>query len=148
VERGAGVKIWDVATGEVETRGYAADGPLALGADGRAIQLSPAANRGSLLLWDVMARRVVRSFPLPIEAGSRLRAWSLSPDGSCAGAAVERVEGAQRLLIWDAASGRLRHELAYPAADLAFAPEASLLAAWDDSGHLDVWTVSQGKRVA
>ncbi len=170
---GQGSKLWDPETGRLDTRTLEVDGPLAVRQDGTAWQLGPTytepdrpgripldprPNPGfPLRLLDVDRQAITRTFDDPIEGGSRLLAWALAPQASHAAAEVVDHEGRQHLLIWDAGTGRLLQRIAcrnspkspaLPGPGLAFAPDSTLLASWDGSGRIDLWSVPRGLSVA
>ena len=147
-------------------------GPIAIGPDGKPRQIGatytepdrpermphdPRYNpRFPLQLLDVERKEIIRSIADPIEGGSRLLSWSLAPGGSKAAATVLDPKGKQHVLVWDADSGNLLHRIAtrsspdspaLPPPGLAFAPDASLLAGWDGSGWVDVWSMPEGQAV-
>ncbi len=170
---GEGSKLWDPETDRLETQALEVDGPLAVRQDGTAWQLGPTYTRPDrpgripldprpnpgypLRLLDVDGQVIARTFDDPMEGGSRLLAWSLAPQGSHAAAALVDREGRQHLVIWDAGTGRVLRRIArrnspelpaFPGAGLAFAPDSKLLASWDGSGRIDLWSVPNGQSVA
>lgn len=168
-----GVMRLDPETVLPDTWPLEVEGPLAIRPDGSPLQLGPTYTepddpdripldprpnpRFPLQLLDVERQAIARTLPDPVEGGSRLRAWTLAPRGSHAAAAVVDPEGCQWLLVWDADAGRLLHRIAVepspespalPDVGLAFSPDAGLLASWDGSGRVHLWSTTDGQSVA
>ena len=111
-----------------------------------------------LQLLDVERQEIIRTFPTRSRGGSRLLAWTLAPKGSHAAASVldstgqaapPRLGRGHRASCSSASPcGTHRNPPPYPAPGLAFAPDASLLATWDGSGRVDLWSVADGQAVA
>jgi WD40 repeat protein len=107
---------------------------------------------GRLIWWDTEARAQVRA----VEAhGKWVRGVEATPDG----ATIASVADDMVCRLWDAASGRLLHELRghaettphhYPSMLFACAtsPDGLLVATGDKVGHVVVWEVASGKQVA
>src|SRR5262249_33463601 len=150
---GEGPRRWNPETDRLETWDLEVAGPLAIRPDGSAWQLGPTYTepdrsnrtphgprpnpRFPLQLLDVEHQQIVRTFPDPLEGGLRLLAWTLAPKGSNAAAMVVDRQRHQSLIVWDANTGKVFHQMAcqsspespaLPGPGLAFAPDASLLA--------------------
>ena len=98
-------------------------------------------------------RRSSGACPIRERRASRLLAWTLAPKGSHAAAVLGTSDGTQ-LVVWDADTGKVLHQIAtrnppespaLPRPGVAFAPDASLLAAWDGSGWVDLWSMIDGQ---
>ncbi|HEX8204126.1 MAG TPA: hypothetical protein VF590_26855 [Isosphaeraceae bacterium] len=151
---GSDAKVYDVDLGtekpepaelgshESYVTGIAPAGPLAVsgGYDGR------------LIWWDTETRSQVRS----VEAHAKwIRGVEAAPDGKTIASVADDMVGR----LWDAATGRLLHELRghaettphhYPSMlyACAFAPDGRLVATGDKVGHVAVWEVTSGRQVA
>ena len=170
---GSGVRRWNPETDRLENWPVEVAGPLAIRPDGTVWQLGPTyteADRPAripidprpnpsfpLSLLDVRRQAIARSFSDPDEGRSRPMAWTLAPDGSRAAASVRGPEGARYLLVWDTDTGKLLHRMAtrtapespaLPGPGLAFSPDASLIARWDGSGWVDLWSTVDGQMAA
>ncbi|MFI5455557.1 MAG: WD40 repeat domain-containing serine/threonine protein kinase [Isosphaerales bacterium] len=170
---GDGPRRWNPETDRLETWPLELSGPLAIRPDGSPWQIGPTFTEPDrpdrlpldprpnpyfpLQLLDVERQKIIRTLSDPVEGGSRLLAWTLAPEGSRAAATVLDPKGEQLLLIWDADSGKLLHRRscriapdspALPRPGLAFSPDAGLLAIWDGSGWVDLWSVSDGQTAA
>ena len=109
-----GLKVWDATADEAESRGgdaaWCFDGRpgevrgVAFSADGG--RMVSAASDGSVELWDVAARRLVRTCQAPAGENARLSAAAIRPDGTQAAAC-----GEEAIRVWDTADGRLLHTL-------------------------------------
>ena len=70
-----------------------------------------------------------------------LPATAVSPDGSLVAAGLTNPSSS-RIVVWDAATGRVIGEAARAARALNFAPDGSLLATGDPLGRVVVWRVA------
>lgn len=147
---GEKLRTWDRTTGHIEMQGPSMEGPFAFRADGTLLQLGTTRDaktgRFLLQLWDA-GKQVVRVFPL-LDDAARLKAYALSPEGTYVGAVVEPAAGKRNLLVWEASSGRIMPRIDFQAADLAFSPDASLLIAWDETGHIRLWSMPESAPLA
>ncbi len=107
---------------------------------------------GRLIWWDVASGKRIRD----ISAHSRwIRRVAATPDGSV----VASVADDMVCRLWDAETGSLRHELRGHAeftphhfTSMLFAcavsPDGRLVATGDKVGHVNVWDIDSGSRVA
>ena len=56
---------------------------------------------------------------------------------------VEPAKGERNILVWETATGRFLPKIEFPAAGLAFSPDASLIAAWDEAGKIGLWSLPE-----
>ena len=152
---GKGLTLWHHSTDQTERQDQDLVGPFALRADGTPLQLGPTRVEKSkpfmfpLRLWNMSTQRIERTFVDPVKDGSEhLVNWAISPDAARVGAAVERTDGKRVLVVRDTETGYVMRTIVYPASDLAFAPDHSLLAAWDEAGRLDLWSLPSGEPAA
>jgi serine/threonine protein kinase/WD40 repeat protein len=169
----AGSNRWNPETERLESWPLEVTGPLAIRPDGEVWQLGPTYTepdtphripfeprpnpRFPLQVLDVKQQTVIRSLYEPAKGGMRLRAWTLSPEGSHAAASVLDEEGKRRILLWNVETGTVLHRIAceqspespaLPGPGLVFAPDATVLATWDGSGRVDLWSVADGQAAA
>ena len=121
-----------------------------LSADGTPLQLGMTRDAktglSSLQLWDA-ARQSAKVITLPDGAG-QIVAHAISPEGTYVGAVVELAKGERNILFWEMATGRSLPQIKFQAAGLAFSPDASLVAAWDDGGKIGLWSLPETAPVA
>jgi serine/threonine protein kinase/WD40 repeat protein len=148
------LRIWDQETDRTEVLNLESKGRVVFAsrADGGPLLLSPIVRgeggRPALRLWDVTRRRVIREFQIPGGDGAELRAHALSPDGTLVGALTVAKGGASRVTVWEAEAGKVLQTIPHGALDLAFSPDAGLLAAWDGDGNIMVWSMPDQAPVA
>jgi WD40 repeat protein len=122
---------------EVESVAFAPDGKTLLAGD----------NHGSLHLWDVAARKLLRPFqPTDKDTLHGCMFLVVAPDGHSA--AVDDLPGGVRL--WDLAAGKVVREFR-PLTDplcAAFSPDGKTLATGDEQGFVRLWDVATGKERA
>jgi WD40 repeat protein len=154
-----GLRLWDSATDQIDAVRQDQNfvGVIALRADGTLVQLAPSppgpdqkTGRGfPLRLWNASTKQVERNFTHSIEGASiSVDAVAISTDAVRVGAAVGLPEGKRLLIIWDTVSGAVLRTIPYAAVDLAFSPDSRLLSAWDDAGHIGLWSLPDGNLVA
>jgi serine/threonine protein kinase/WD40 repeat protein len=137
-------KVWDGATGALQTSQQPGDGPVAFLTDHTPLQLITK-NSWTLALWDLDRQRAVSILRLPGQENASaghapvLHARTLSGDGTRVAVSVTLANGQEKTLVWDGASGRLLHQLAVRADVLAFAPDNAVLAVGDEEGQLALW---------
>jgi serine/threonine protein kinase/WD40 repeat protein len=140
----------DHADNRTKTHGPAIDGAIAVRADGTALQLGMVRDKktgaSSLQLWDT-GKQTARIINLP-DPSAAIVACAISPQGTYGGAVVEPVQGKRHIVIWEMTTGRFLPEIEFPAADLTFSPDASLIAAWDSTGKIGIWTLPETAPVA
>jgi WD40 repeat protein len=147
---GEKLRSWDRTTDQIEVQQSAMDGPFAFRADGTPLQLGMTtdAKTGvtSLQLWDA-AKQTAKVFELP-DVKVKLKAFALSPEGTYVGAVMDPPAGPRSLIIWEAATHRVVCRISYQAVGMAFSPDARLVVAWDDAGHLQRWTLPDAAPLA
>lgn len=144
-----GVRVWDVATGELHETLIGHGGPV------RALAVAPhgqwlvsASEDGTVRLWSAPTRdRSEPALPLTVNvshlAGDADGLWLASADERPA------QEGSHVVQLWDVESGAVRRTL--PGLQervraLAAAPDGSWLAAAGDDDLITVWDVNSGER--
>ncbi|MBN1203149.1 MAG: hypothetical protein JXJ20_14965 [Anaerolineae bacterium] len=154
-----GVWVWDVQSGtQIATLPH--DSPavdLVFSADGArlAVTLFPGRiDQASVMVWDLTTQMTL--FEVSCQAGWRgTPTLAFSPDGSLLAAGTE--DG--KLLIWEAATGVLRHEIIVsadmPVLYVTFSPDGSLVAAADAvpadgmrTSGIGLWDAATGAQVA
>jgi serine/threonine protein kinase/WD40 repeat protein len=120
---------------------------------------------GALLLWDVNRQKTLQTFRLQQDGalgaavGGSVRAASkvltpnlhdlaLAADGTLVAAAFTARSGQNRVVVWEAASGKRVKQWETEARALAFSPDGKLLAAGDAKGNLTVWSLPKGDKIA
>jgi len=173
-QTGKGPRRWNRETGVLDEWPLEVSGPLAIDRDGKAWQIGPTYKEKDrvgripldprpnpsfpLQLLDVEQQKIEPKFSDPIEGSSRLLAWTIAPKGTRAAAMIVDPQKEQQLLImWDAETGKLLHQIAtrtapespaLPRPGLAFSPDDEILATWDGSGWVDLWNVTEGTAAA
>ena len=170
---GDGPRRWNPETDRLETWPLEVSGPLAIRPDGSPWQIGPTYTepdrpdripldprpnpRFPLQLLDVERQTIIRTLPDPVEGGSRLLAWTLAPRartrprrflihrGSNISSSGTRTRASCSTGI---ACRTAPDSPALPGPGLAFSPDAGLLATWDGSGWVDLWSMADGQTVA
>jgi WD40 repeat protein len=151
--------LWERTTQRTLVERDLGDGVPAFLPNGTPIQLSRDRNDPTRLrLYDVNSGKEIRAFRSPLTGPSALPALTLSRDGSRLAAIacpahrekdilVPERDGNTRIAVWDAASDQPIKIIEHKATeDFILSPDGRLLAAWDDTGELTVWTIPDGKR--
>ena len=73
---------------------------------------------------------------------------AMMPDGLLAAAAVTNSDSRGLLLVWNGNTGKLLHTFPTTATAAAFSTDGSLLAAGDDQGQIQVFSLKTGKQLA
>ena len=165
--------LWDLTTDQAVIERDLGQGVLAFQTDGTPLQLSWVAGqraesllRGELILAKIGAEidssKTCQRFRSPLEGLSDFRPITLSHQGSRLAAVAWPVRkqgdkfivegGVSTIAIWDVDARWdagfkepiriLKHKATQ---DLALSPDGRLLAAWDKSGEITVWTLPDGK---
>ena len=143
---GQELRTWDSADHRIETRGPAMEGPIAFRADGTALQLGITRDAktgvSSLQLWDA-GKQSAEIIDLPDR--SRQLSWLVPsrPMEPHIGAVVEPAKGERTILVRETATGRFLPRIKFQAVGLAFSPDASLVAAWDEAGKIGLWSLPE-----
>jgi WD40 repeat protein len=147
------VKLWDAATGRlVHSFGRIDDDlyqAIATSPDGRFFvtpgrKMVPGGARYPLRVWDLRARRVIRT--LDGHTGFA-RALAYGPDGKIIASAGKD----KSIRLWDAGTGKLLRSLAAHTADiaaLAFSPDGAWLASGGEDNQVTVWDWRTGRAAA
>ncbi len=168
-----GVKRWGPDSDLLETWKVEVAGPIAVRPDGAVRQLGPTypgpdrvgrlpvdprpGPAFPLRVLDVEKQAIIRSYADPFEGGSRLLAWTISPEGARVAASVLDRDGGQWVVIWDGggegpplriACRRSPESPAVSRPGLVFSPDARVLGTWDGSGRVGLWGVSDGASLA
>jgi serine/threonine protein kinase/WD40 repeat protein len=152
--------LWERATQRTLVERDLGDGFPAFRPDGTPIQLSWDRNDPARLhLHDVKSGRAMRTFRSPLAGLSALTLVTLSRDGSrlaavaCPARREKKVVVPERAgktsIVVDAAFDQSIKTLEHKATqDLVLSPDGRLLAAWDATGVITVWTMPDGKRLS
>ena len=142
---GQELRTWDSADHRIETRGPAMEGPIAFRADGTPLQLGTIRDAktglSSLQLWDA-AKQTAKVITLP-DGTAQIVAHAISAEGTHLGAVVEPAKGKRSILVWETATSHFLPQIDFQAAGLAFSPDASLVAAWDEGGKIGLWKLPE-----
>jgi WD40 repeat protein len=147
--------FWDVATGACSFTVPCNEPPEEYGAawspDGKQVLLG---DTKGLVLWDVQARKEVRSFKIAEDLGWYVPPLcvAFSPDGKLALAGGYGHHRTQfgRLQLWEVASGKRVRTFEGQAAEVHFAallPGGKRVLSADAKGTLILWDVASGKQV-
>ncbi len=148
------VRVWDETTDQTQEFESAGPGVLAFRPAGTALQLALAKDQRSLVLRDVRASRILRTFITPVTGKSKIRACALSPDGSHVAASVVTLDEQDKprdlatAVVWEAGSGRLVRKFSVERpTDVALSAGGRLLAVGNEDGGTSVWEVPGGESV-
>ncbi len=166
-------RVWDSATDEAIVSGQTGTGPVTYRGDVPLQFLLPTRERRSFLLWDAGRQRAAGEYPLPWGAGlsgdvaldagaSRAAAVvALPPLKAPLGwladvvgwpfpllAAALPADENEVILVWDLAGTAPPRVLAGGATALALSPDGRLLAAGQEDGRIQVWSVGEAKPFA
>ena len=145
------LQIWDTVTGQVEVIESPVVGPIAVRSDGTPCQLGVKTgekdDRPTLQLWSALDRRIIRSFEAGGGSKGRIIAHALSANGRLVGA-LSGTPSDRTITVWKAESGTVSFTTRQTMDNLAFSPDADLLAAWDGAGHITLWKMPQGEPFA
>jgi len=147
------VRTWDRTTDQVQAANVKGDGVFAFRPDGTPLFLAIPREKPSIAtLWDLSSARLLRSFASPIEGKSAIQALSMTPEGSVVAVSAVGLDAKGKpaetgtIAVREAATGReIFRTTAQRATDIALAPDASLLAAGFEDGHISAWSLPQGK---
>ena len=96
---------------------------------------------GQIAVWDLGARRIVRTLPTPLGSASVV----FSPDGRRVGAAGYDAHG----YVWDLSTGRPQFSLTLDGPGrLAFSPDGKFIATATEAKTVKLWDGASGKEVA
>jgi WD40 repeat protein len=147
------VDVWDVATGRRRNDLPAHRGAvscLRFSPDGR--RLASGADDGLALLWDVSTQRVAHSFA---GHGRAVVSLAFSPDGNTLATGDGQLRFGMdsreaQVRLWDLTGGRLRRQWSghlHAVRDLAFSPDARLLATAGGDDRARLWEAATGRRL-
>jgi serine/threonine protein kinase/WD40 repeat protein len=152
--------LWERATQRTLVERDLGDGVPAFRSDGTPLQLSSDRNDPARLhLYEVRSGTEVRAFRVPLAGAPAPPLVALSRDGSRLAATesptpaekenlVAERDRNRRIAVWDAASEQPIKTLEHKATEyLVLSPDGRLLAAWDVTGEITVWTLPDGKRL-
>jgi WD40 repeat protein len=139
------VLVWEAASGKVLHRltGHPADVTALAWAPGSSALLAAAGREGTVRLWSVRPARAAK-----LEGVNEMACLAWSPDG-------KRLAGGQtdhRLVIWQAASGKVVHVLEEAGSPpqvsaVAWSPGGYVLAAGRGNHTMQLWDPRSGKKL-
>jgi WD40 repeat protein len=151
---GSDFKVYDIDLSESkpEAREFGSHDSYVTGLTLAGPSLISGAYDGRLIWWNPESRSQVRSVPAHAK-------WIRAVESTSDGAVAASVADDMVCRLWDAASGRLIHELKghaektphhYPSMlyACAFTPDGRHVATGDKVGLINVWEVESGKKVA
>lgn len=105
---------------------------VAVSKDGRVLAVQAG---GKVVLWDLTTKRPITEFP-----GAAHRALALSPSGSLLAISTRHANGEPAVELWDVNARTMKTALTcqVPVRSLAFSPDETLLASFDDNGTTTV----------
>jgi WD40 repeat protein len=138
------VQLWDLETGMASlVLGRHRDLIRCVACDPTGTRAASACADGTICLWDLPRRSLLRTFQLPTGA---IGALAFSSDGrTLAGAGSDR-----KIRFWDAQQGRaleLAVSSSTPLSALAFLPDEPLIASGDNEGVVRLWSLANGEHV-
>src|SRR5262245_61809486 len=138
-----GWRLYDAQTGNLlRVIGEAGDRCVVFSPDGKALTAAGFHMDKLVALWDVQSGKRLRTFAGQTEWEAD--ATAISPDGKLlASTGVDK-----QILVWEIASGKLRHHLKdQPArlAALAFSPDSATLATGGGDKVIRLWDMTTGK---
>jgi eukaryotic-like serine/threonine-protein kinase len=136
-------KLLDLITGEIQTLEGAGPGLVAFSAEERRLQLSLVGPR-ALRLRNLARGTDQARFDIPdpkTPSTSAPEAVKTLVTALAANGTRVVAAGEEAVHVWDGATGDLVVSLPGKFGALVFSPDASLLAAGDDAGHVRVWSM-------
>jgi WD40 repeat protein len=138
-----GVRLYDAKTGRLQqTLGDVGDRCVAFTPDGK--RLTAAGFHMDKLAKVVDVQSATRALLLPGHTEWEVDATAISPDGKwLASSGVD-----QQILVWDVATGQLRHRFEnqpFRTPALAFSPDSATLAAGGGDRHVKLWDMATGE---
>lgn len=138
-----GVRIYDARNGDL-LRALGGDGgrQVAFAPDGRSLVCAGYHMDRRLQLWDPHTGALLRT----LEGHTEIETYAVaySPNGRLlASAGTDK-----QILVWELATGRLRHRITcqeFPAIALAFSPDGATLASGGGDRSVRLWDVSSGR---
>jgi WD40 repeat protein len=144
-------RVWDAAADSVAMISQLGPGPVAYRADGTPIQAIIAPKDDdprSILLWDMSKDRSLGKFTIPGQEKHEISACTLSPDSTLLAAGTASSDGKEGVIaVWDTRSGKLVRTFTKAATAIDITPDRTLLAAGDENGCINVWTLEGGAHV-
>jgi WD40 repeat protein len=137
-----GVRLYDAQTGSLLRTGESGDRCVVFSPDGRLLTAAGFHMDKLVKIYDVKSGRQV----LALEGQTEWEAdaTAFSPDGKLlASTATDK-----QILVWDLATGKLKHQFqdqAYRSAALAFSPDSELLASGGGDQQVHLWDMTSGK---
>ena len=143
------IQIWNSTNDEAQITEIKGEGVFGFRPDGAPLFLKLPRDRPSTMeLCEVSGSKVVGTFSSPLDGKSKIIGSTLTPDGTFVAASARGVDGKSELLdagavaVWESATGREVFRAATArVTDVALTPDARLLAAGHEDGHISVWSL-------
>src|SRR5262245_47304450 len=137
-----GVRLYDATTGDLQRVIGAGDRCVVFSPDGKTLTAAGFHMDKLSALWDVQSGKRLQKFAGHTEW--EVDATAISPDGKLlASTGVDK-----QILVWEIATGKLRHQLKdqpYRIAALVFSPDSGMLATGGGDKAVKLWDMATGK---